>query len=165
LWGQALLRHGEPRLTQDIDITLGVGPAGIPDVLAACSALELGPVAEDPAEFARRTFVLPAADPDTGIRVDFILPTTPFEQEAIARAVRVDVSGVAVPYATAEDLILHNLFAGRARDMEDAKGIVARQGGRLDWAHIKRWASAFSAVAGRESLPDRVHDLRSLPPG
>ncbi len=28
--GQAVLLHGEPRLTQDVDVTLGVGPAGRP---------------------------------------------------------------------------------------------------------------------------------------
>lgn len=39
--GQAVLLHGEPRLTQDIDITLGVGPDGLDKVLTACETMEL----------------------------------------------------------------------------------------------------------------------------
>jgi hypothetical protein len=58
---------------------------------------------------------------------------TPYEAGAIARAVPVELAGVEVPYATAEDLILHKLFAGRARDIEDVRGIVARHSARLDW--------------------------------
>ena len=34
--GQAVLLHGEPRLTQDIDVTLGASPERLPDVLTAC---------------------------------------------------------------------------------------------------------------------------------
>lgn len=35
-------------------------------------------------------------------------------------AVRVEVSGRSVSFATAEDLLLHKLFAGRPRDLEAA---------------------------------------------
>ncbi len=33
--GQAVLVHGEPRLTRDIDITLGVDASGVPRILGA----------------------------------------------------------------------------------------------------------------------------------
>jgi hypothetical protein len=158
--GQAVLVHGEPRLTQDIDITLGAGPADIGDVIAACEALELETLPEDPAAFARRTFVLPAADPAIRIRVDFIFSTTPYERLAISRAVSVPVGGVSVPYASAEDLLIHKLFAGRPRDVEDARGVVARQGERLDWDYVERWAREFSLVEGKETLPELVARLR-----
>lgn len=79
----------------------------------------------------------------------------------IARAVTVSVGGVDVKYASAEDLILHKLFAGRPRDIEDAKGVVARQGARLDWRYIEGWAQEFSSVEGRENLPAQVGELRA----
>jgi hypothetical protein len=83
--GQAVLLHGEPRLTQDVDVTMGVGPDRVPDLLAVCEALGLQP--DDPGAFARETFVLPAADPATDVRVDLIFSTTPYEAQAIDRAV------------------------------------------------------------------------------
>lgn len=159
--GQAVLVHGEPRLTQDIDVTLGIGPARVEDVMAACEAMGLETLPEDPVGFARRTFVLPAADPHLRIRVDFIFSTTPFEALAISRAVAIEVAGIRVPYASAEDLLLHKMFAGRPRDIEDARGVVARQGDRLDWDYIENWAREFSVVEGRNGLPDLARRLRA----
>lgn len=158
--GQAVLVHGEPRLTQDIDITLGAGPARLPDVVAACEMLGLQPLPDDVRTFVQQTFVLPASDPDSGIRVDLIFSTTPYEAHAITRAVSIDLGGRRVPFASAEDLILHKLFAARPRDLEDALGVVRRKGDGLDWAYMERWASDLGAVEGRGSLPSMLAALR-----
>jgi hypothetical protein len=159
--GQAVLLHGEPRLTQAIDITLGVTPERFGDALAACEAAGLTPLPTDIEAFVRDTFVLPAADPQTEIRVDLIFSTTPYEAEAIRRAVRIEVGGSQVPFASAEDLILHKLFAGRPRDVEDAAGVVRRKGRTLDWPYLRRWAIEFSGVPGREQLPEQVQALEA----
>ena len=159
--GQAVLLHGRPRLTDDIDVTLGVGPTALPVMLAACSALGLEPLPEDLEAFVRDTFVLPARDSRTGIRLDFIFSTTAYERQAIARAERVELLGIPVPFATAEDLIVHKLFAGRPRDVEDAAGVVRRKGPMLDWAYLERWVGEFAAVPGREDLPHRLAQLRA----
>jgi hypothetical protein len=101
--GQAVLLHGEPRLTQDVDVTLGVGPDRIGDLLQVCEAAGLEPLPDDPRTFARETFVLPAADPATGLRVDLIFSTTPYEAQAIDRAILVDVGTRDVPFAPRTD--------------------------------------------------------------
>jgi hypothetical protein len=159
--GQAVLLHGEPRLTQDVDVTMGVGPDRVGDLLDVCEALGLQPLPEDPVAFARETFVLPAADPETGLRLDLIFSTTPYEAQAIDRAVLVDVGSRKVPFATAEDLILHKLFAGRPRDLEDAAGVVRRKGAEVDWEYLARWAREFAVIPGREDLPAQLALLRA----
>jgi predicted nucleotidyltransferase len=158
--GQAVLLHGEARLTQDIDVTLGVDPSRLGDVLDVCKAAGLRPLPQELEAFVRRTFVLPAEDDQTLIRVDLIFSTTPYERQAIARALRVELAGVAVPFAAAEDLILHKLFAGRPRDVEDAHGVVRRKGRELDWTYLNEWAREFCVVPGREDLPQRMNELR-----
>lgn len=158
--GQAVLLHGIPRLTEDVDATLAVTPDHIERVLAACRDAGLVPLPDNPAAFARDTFVLPARDPDVGIRADLIFSSTPYEHAAIARAISVDVAGVQVPFATAEDLIVHKLFANRPRDWEDAVG-VARRRTNLDWSYVRRWADEFAQVPGREQMPALVDRLRS----
>lgn len=163
--GQAVLLHGAPRLTQDIDITLAVGPDEVATVEDICGALGLDPLVEDLASFARDTFVCPLRDRATGIRMDLIFSLTPYERTAIARAVEVDIGGESVPFASAEDLILLKLFSGRERDIEDARSVVDRQGGRLDWGYLERWAAQFAAVPGRERLPMRLRALRRTPLG
>jgi predicted nucleotidyltransferase len=67
---------------------------------------------------------LPCQDESSGLRVDFILSFTPYEREAIARAVPVTLGGSTVRFATAEDLIVHKVLAGRPRDLEDVKGVL-----------------------------------------
>lgn len=157
--GQAVLLHGEPRLTQDIDITLAASPERLDDALTVCDALGLMPLPEDLREFVSETFVLPAADHATGIRVDMIFSNTEFEQSAVSRAELVQIAGVQVPFASAEDLLLLKLFAGRPRDVEDADGIVRRKGSALDWRYIRRWAAEFERVPGRERLTEAVDRL------
>jgi len=159
--GQAVLLHGRPRLTDDIDITLGADPAALGAMLAACAALDLAPLPADPEEFARETFVLPAVHGATRQRVDFIFSSTPYERQAIERAISVEAGGAAVPFATAEDLLIHKLFAGRARDIEDAESIVRRQAGTLDWDYVEHWTQQFAALPGREDMPARVEKLRA----
>ncbi len=160
--GQAVLLHGQPRLTEDIDVTLGVTPDELPTLEQLCRELGLKPLPENLPDFVRRTFVLPALHADTRIRVDFIFSTTPYERQAIERAVEVELKGVAVPFATAEDLILHKLFAGRPRDIEDAQGVVRRKETEIDWAHLSRWAREFASVPGRDNLPEQLERLRGV---
>ncbi|MFN2383535.1 MAG: nucleotidyl transferase AbiEii/AbiGii toxin family protein [Gemmatimonadota bacterium] len=159
--GQAVLLHGEPRLTQDIDVTLGVSPDRLDEVLQVVRAAGLTPLPEDLEPFVRETFVLPVAEKDTGLRVDFIFSSTRYEALAIGRAVRVEIGGQSVPFATAEDLILHKLFAGRPRDLEDAAGVIRRKRDELDWDYLKRWGDEFAAVAGREAMPEQIERLKS----
>jgi hypothetical protein len=158
--GQAVLLHGRPRLTEDIDVTLGIGPEGWTSVREVCDELGLSPLPDDIEQFVRETFVLPARHPGTRIRVDFIFSTTPYEREAIRRAVQVTLQGVDVPFATAEDLILHKLFAARPRDLEDAVGVVRRKGHELDWSYLERWAQEFASVPGREGIPAALARIR-----
>ena len=123
--GQAVLLHGEPRLTKDIDITVAAGIDRLESVLRVADASNLDPLV-DPEDFTTRTMVLPCLHRESGIRVDFIFSFSTYERDAIDRAVEVDIGGSAVRFATAEDLIVHKVLAGRARDLEDVRSILLK---------------------------------------
>jgi uncharacterized nucleotidyltransferase DUF6036 len=154
--GQAVLVHGEPRLTRDIDVTLGVSLDRLSDVVAAAGAAGLRPLV-DPKSFARETMVLPCADRDSGVRVDLVLSESGFEREAIRRAVRVRIGATDVSFVTAEDLIVHKLVAARPRDLEDVRAIVDRQPG-LDRARLERTLKELEEAADLPLL-DRWREL------
>lgn len=78
--GQAVLIYGEPRLTRDIDVTLGLEPSRAYEVLSLVRELALRPLPDNPLAFVEKTMVLPTLDDRTGIRVDFIFSFTPYEQ-------------------------------------------------------------------------------------
>ncbi len=80
--GQAVLVYGEPRLTKDIDITLGVGPEEIEKIKSIVKKLKLKALVDNLDDFAAKTMVCPVVDKKTGIRVDFIFSFTPYEQQA-----------------------------------------------------------------------------------
>ena len=146
--GQAVLLYGEPRLTKDIDITLGVGVEELPVIKDAIRALGLSIESDDVDTFVKDTMVLPAADKKSGIRVDFVFSFSPFERAAIQRAKEVRFDEVPVRFASLEDLVIHKMVAGRARDLEDVKSILLKNPG-YDKEYIRSWLSDFDkAISG-----------------
>lgn len=59
------------------------------------------------------------------------------EERFLDRAQVREVLGVRVPVAAAEDLVVMKVLAGRPKDLEDVKSIVAAQGGKLDVEDIR----------------------------
>lgn len=140
--GQAVLLYGEPRLTVDIDITLGATADQLGIVLKAMQAIDLRPLV-DPEPFVRETMVLPCQDSESRIRVDFIFSFSPYERQAIARARQVSFEGVPVRFASLEDLIIHKVIAGRPRDLEDVRAMLIKNPD-LDVAYVRSWLDQFS---------------------
>ena len=156
--GQAVLLYGEPRLTRDIDITLGVGTEHLDDIFMVCKNLSLNPLPENVEQFVRETMVLPTLDDKTGIRVDFIFSWTPYERQAIQRARPVSIEGVDVYFASVEDLIIHKIFAGRPRDIEDVK-IILLKNPDIDRTYIEKWLSEFDRAVGEENFLNKFREL------
>ncbi len=152
--GQALLLYAEPRLTRDIDITLGVDLDRFADVLELAQELELTPLPDDPAGFAERTMVLPVEQESSGLRVDLIFSMTDYERSAIKHSALVRLGDADVHFASPEDLVIHKLFAGRPRDLEDVKSVI-RRNPTLDLDYIRGWLREFDAsVPGKRLLKD-----------
>jgi hypothetical protein len=150
--GQAVLLYGEPRLTKDIDITLGINIDRLDEMLKIVKQLSLSPLPEDVPSFVQKTMVLPVLEKSTGIRVDFIFSFTPYEAQAIGRARRVVLAGQEVCFASPEDLIIHKMFAGRPRDIEDVKTLIPKNPG-IDIPYIRRWLREMDiAVQGKGAL-------------
>ena len=140
--GQAVLLYGEPRLTKDIEITLGVGVEKLPVLRAATKALGLAIEADEVDTFVRETMVLPAKEPKSGIRVDFVFSFSPYERQAIARAAKIMFDDIPVRFAALEDVVIHKIIAGRARDIEDIQTVLLKNPG-YDSEYISSWLAEF----------------------
>ena len=151
--GQAVLLYGEPRLTRDIDITLGINYDALDKILEIAKELSLRPLPENLDSFVRQTMVFPAIDDLTGIRVDFIFSFTPYETAAIRRAKKMLILNQNVFFASPEDVIIHKIFASRPRDLEDVRGIILKNP-KLDLTYIRKWLKEFdlSSEAKRNFL-------------
>lgn len=157
--GQAVLVYGRPRLTRDIDITLGIDTNDFVLVEKACKKLNLRILPEKPKEFAEQTNVLPAEDPKSRIRVDFIFSFTQYEAQAIKRAKKVLMDDYRVKFASCEDVIIHKMIAGRAIDEEDVMSILAKNKISVDLKYIKKWLSEFSRISEYKQILERFNKL------
>jgi len=156
--GQAVLIHGEPRLTRDIDITLGIGVKDSDLILDNIKQIGLSAIPTQINEFISKTFVLPAEDDETGIRVDFIFSQTEYESEAIKRAINVKVKNTDVKFASIEDLIIHKIFSGRPRDIEDIKVIMVKKP-EIDIEYIVKWLSEFDKALEKKEFVELFKSL------
>lgn len=156
--GQAVLLYGEPRLTKDIDITLGVNVDRLDELLSIVKELSLTSLPEDIPSFVQKTMVLPVLEKSTGIRVDFIFSFTPYETQAIGRAKRITLCGQEVCFASPEDLILHKIIAGRPRDLEDVRTLILKNPG-IDAAYIRRWLKEFDVAVQEKSFLETFENI------
>jgi len=140
--GQAVLLYGEPRLTRDIDITLGIGIDGLDNIRSIVETLKLKSLAANVEKFVKETMVFPVMDEKSGIRVDFIFSFSPYEKQAIARAKDIKFGKFAVKFASLEDVVIHKIIAGRARDIEDVKSIFLKNPD-YDSDYIEKWLAEF----------------------
>lgn len=105
--------------------------------------------------------VLPVLEESSGIKIDFIFSFTPYEQEAIKRAKEVDIEGVKVRIASVEDLIIHKIFAGRPRDIEDVKNILLKNKS-FDKGYITKWLKQFDVSMSLNFTDKFIEVLNSI---
>jgi hypothetical protein len=134
--GVAVQRWGNPRFTADVDFTLltgyGTEDAFIDELLA-----HFEPRRPDAREFALLSRVL-LARTKGGIDIDVSLGALPFEERSVERSSLWDVKSVlGLRTCSAEDLVVHKVFAGRDRDWDDVRGILARQHGTLNFTLVR----------------------------
>ena len=147
--GQAVLLYGEPRLTKDIDITLGVGVDHLEEMKAVTDRLKLKYLTDKVDDFVKETMVLPVIEEKSGIRVDFIFSFSPYEKQALKRARDVFFGKTPIKYASLEDLVIHKIIAGRPRDIEDVESILLKNP-EYDSRYIDKWLAEFDAALDKK---------------
>jgi len=164
--GQAVLLYGEPRLTRDIDVTLGIGVDELARIKRVLPAMRLKVLVKKDQEFVKRTMVLPAIDRESDIRVDFIFSFSPYERQAIERARDVKIGRAIVTFASLEDVVIHKVISGRPRDLEDIRSILVKNP-KYDSDYISGWLKEFDQSLNQNFLGTfrkmhgEIRDLRS----
>lgn len=155
--GQAVLVHGEPRMTRDIDVVVSIPVDDLYRLTQALGTIGVRPAVEDATEFVGQTMVLPCVIEGSALRLDCVLAGSPYESVALSRAVSVEIDGVPVRFASVEDLVIHKMIAGRARDHEDVQALLIKNP-TTDQAEIRQWLREFGQALDRDLLAafDRI---------
>lgn len=144
--------QGEPRATHDIDVVVAIRAPGDAAILALKRAFPepeyyLDEAAARDAVAARTMFNL--IDTHEGDKVDFwLLTDDAFDQARFERRYVEQFAGASLIVSRAEDTILMKLrwaamLGGSEKQFVDALRVYEVQHGRLDEAHLDRWAAAL----------------------
>ena len=149
---QAAIVYGVARLTADVDVTVQV-PQGLAtaDWLAVIERHGFERRFADPT-FVAATRVVPLVHGGTGLPVDVVIAGPGLEDEFMARAVRRDVEGVAVPVVDVSDLVVLKVLAGRPKDEEDVAMLVRIHGADIDHERIESVLRALQDALGQSDL-------------
>lgn len=150
--GTAVQFWGEPRLTEDIDLTVAT-PLDDPETFIKHILERFSPRVEDAHQFARKSrVILVRASNDTPLDISLGLPG--YEDQVVERAVAYEFApGKQMQICSAEDLIIHKAVASRPQDIRDIEGVIFRQKNNLDATYIRQWLTIFAELLENPEIP------------
>jgi len=142
----ASAHHGTPRSTQDIDLVIAPTAPQLRALLRLLPDTEYYVSEESALTAFHRREQFNVLDLATGWKVDLILrKERAFSRSEFSRRETVELMGIPLVIATAEDVLLAKLewakIGGSERQLEDAAGIVSARGAELDRRYIERWTA------------------------
>jgi predicted nucleotidyltransferase len=157
--GLAVSLRGQARMTADVDLVI---LADVPRGLALANSLSgtnFKPLFDGIADVVEKSFILPLRHRNTNVKVDLALGLSGFEHRIMARAERLPIGGSQIAVATAEDLLIMKLLAGRPKDEQDIEGLMIAQGRTLDWNYCSQLAKQLGDALGQD-LVTRISALQ-----
>lgn len=136
--------HGVPRATQDIDIVIAPTPEQLRALVGLLPHTEYYVDLDAALDAQRRQTQFNMVDFATGWKVDLIIrKSRPFSSVEFDRRTAIDLQGLRLFIASAEDVIVSKLewanLGQSQRQIEDASGILRIRWGELDRAYIEHW--------------------------
>ena len=127
--GHAVAVHGRPRATKDLDLLVSRRDGNLIRVSEALERFGAPANVVRAARALAETEVLFFGEPP--VRVDVLASVDGIDtDEAIRRAIHVELSGRAIPVVGLEDLIANKRASGRPQDLADVHALTAIAGRR-----------------------------------
>lgn len=156
--GIALQRWGEPRMTLDVDVTILTGFGNEQQVFRKLSQL-FAPRIPDAEAFAMRNRIALLMTSD-GVGVDVSFGAIPFEERVIERASDwVIPDHGTIKTCSGNDLVVLKAFAARDQDWIDIRGVLIRQGKRIDREVIFEELTPLVELKEEPEILDRLTQL------
>jgi hypothetical protein len=92
------------------------------------------------------------------VRIELFVPAVPLQEEVLRRAVPMRLREQEIPITTAEDLILLKMAFHRAKDLQDVRGILWIQRGRLDLHYLRQWSEKSHDLATQRELEQLISE-------
>lgn len=154
--GIAVRVHGIPRPTHDVDFTISLPRASLPQFFANATAKGFTVPEAYETGWVDQVAGMPLVKlriylESHGVDVDVFLAESNFQRSLLSRRQSHDYEGRAIAFVSPEDLILLKLVANRPRDLIDVGDVLFVQG-QLDETYLRSWADEL----GVRSQLDKV---------
>ena len=157
---QAVNFHGFPRATADLDLTIDLGERSVASFIKALDAAGFTARFTDD-EFLAATRVIPVVHRRSKLPVDLVLAGPGLEQQFLDEVQIERLARRAIPVLSLENLTVTKLLAGRPRDLEDVRELVARKGRVLDHQKVEELLALLEEALGQSDLLPLYRRLRS----
>lgn len=154
--GVAVIAAGVPRQTIDIDATVSGRTSELNVVLKALDKHGIVPRIEDAREFARHSQILLLVHVESSVTIELSFAWLPFEEEALEKALVVDIDGLPVRVARPEDLVIYKAAAWRDRDRSDIERLLVLH---LHGIDLERVRSLVEQIGNALDDPDRLQEF------
>lgn len=160
----ASAHYGAPRSTQDIDLVIEASETQLRTFIQKLPTDEYYSDLDAALEAQRRESLFNVIDLTTGWKIDLIFrKSRPFSREELGRRQLIDLQGLRLFVASAEDVIVAKLewarLAQSQRQLEDVAAISKVQWASLDRPYLDKWIAElglrdqWSAAAGLAGPP------------
>lgn len=96
----------------------------------------------------------------SGVEIDISLAALPFEKELIERSSKFEfLPEISLNTCSAEDLVVLKAFASRPQDWIDVRGIMVRQGTKLNRLTIKTRLTPLAHLKEEPEILERFDEL------
>ena len=150
--GFAVMYHGRPRATADIDLLISIGGEDLSSFVDFLKNNGFFASEEDMREAFREKSHCTVEDKETMFRLDIKGIYTTEEQRTLDNRIFADLDGIRLYLASAEDTILSKLLWGRERDILDSLSIYVRRKDELDMEYLKKEAKKQGTLERLEAL-------------
>ena len=157
--GVAVIAHGVPRYTADVDATVTAPEEPLERIFSVFAQHRIVPRLGDALAFARDHHVMLLRHEPSGVDLDVSLAWLPFERDAIGRSELIDYAGVPIRISRPDDLVIYKLVAARPRDLDDVERLLLLHGPALD---LRRIVATVREFADALEDPGRLDALERL---
>lgn len=156
--GIAIQRWGEPRVTDDMDVTVITGFGNEKPLIQSMLRRYQARIA-DALAFAVHSRVLLIQD-IAGYGIDVSLGALPFEERIVQRSSLWGTPGSGtIRTCSAEDLVVLKAFASRPQDWIDVEKVIIRQGERLDRPRVIEELTPLVELKEEPQILEHVQSL------
>ncbi len=157
--GIAVIARGVPRTTLDIDATVWGEGLDVQQTVGVFAGRGIAPRIDDAVAFAREHQVLLLRHEASGTPIDLTLAWLPFEQEALARATRVDLGSISARVALPEDLVVYKTVAWRDQDRRDVERLLRLYRDEIDVQRVRALLAQFATAL---EAPERIAEFEAM---